>query len=158
MCVLVGWSCFVYTHGCVSKEEPCHSVLLRSDGVAVACGSNHMGQCNIPNLAEGVTYTHADTGADHTCLCCVCYCLFISCRSLLIGTLLCAFCFCGISAFYFIVLCFNRLTSWQTTGRCVCVCSCRLVMFRIYAWLCLEGGAMSLCVAAERWCRRGLRE
>ena len=31
----------------------------------------------------------------------------------------------------------------------VCVCSCRLVVFRIYAWLCLEGGAMSLCVAAE---------
>ena len=44
--------CFVYT--------PCHSVLLRSDGNAVACGSNHCGQCNIPDLAEGVTYTHAD--------------------------------------------------------------------------------------------------
>jgi hypothetical protein len=26
-----------------------HSVLLRSDGAAVACGDNHLGQCNIPD-------------------------------------------------------------------------------------------------------------
>ena len=43
-----------------------HFVLLRSDGTAVACGDNRRGQCNIPDLVEGVTYTQADTGRYHT--------------------------------------------------------------------------------------------
>ena len=30
-----------------------HTVLLRSDGCAVACGRNDEGQCNIPPLEEG---------------------------------------------------------------------------------------------------------
>merc|ERR1719491_2569511 len=34
-----------------------HTVLLRSDGVVVACGSNADGKCNIPPLDGGVTYT-----------------------------------------------------------------------------------------------------
>ena len=45
-----------------------HSVLLRSDGTAVACGDNRFGQCNIPDLVEGVIYTHVDTGVAHTVL------------------------------------------------------------------------------------------
>ena len=45
-----------------------HSVLLRSDGAAVACGGNRLGRCNIPDLVEGETYTHVDTGTDHTVL------------------------------------------------------------------------------------------
>ena len=43
-----------------------HSVLLRSDGTAVTCGDNRYGQCNIPRLPEGVTYTQVDTGMYHT--------------------------------------------------------------------------------------------
>ena len=34
----------------------CHTVLLKSDGNAVARGSNRSGQCNIPALAEGEAY------------------------------------------------------------------------------------------------------
>ena len=45
-----------------------HSVLVRSDGTAVACGHNRLGQCNIPDLVEGVTYTQVDTGQNHTVL------------------------------------------------------------------------------------------
>ena len=33
-----------------------HTVLLKSDGTAVACGRNASGQCNIPALAEGEAY------------------------------------------------------------------------------------------------------
>ena len=33
------------------------TVLIRSDGRAVACGDNFDGQCNIPPLDEGVSYT-----------------------------------------------------------------------------------------------------
>ena len=33
-----------------------HTVLLKSDGTAVACGSNRDGQCDIPALAEGEAY------------------------------------------------------------------------------------------------------
>ena len=39
-----------------------HTVLLKSDGNAVACGSNHRGQCSIPALPPGVTYV--DRGAQ----------------------------------------------------------------------------------------------
>eukprot|EP00438_Fugacium_kawagutii_P036327 Skav220739 [mRNA] locus=scaffold2753:325557:325994:- [translate_table: standard] len=33
-----------------------HTVLLRSDGKAVACGGNFSGQCNIPALEVGTSY------------------------------------------------------------------------------------------------------
>jgi alpha-tubulin suppressor-like RCC1 family protein len=45
-----------------------HTVLLRSDGCAVACGWNVRGQCNIPPLDEGVTYTQVSAGYYHTVL------------------------------------------------------------------------------------------
>merc|ERR1719265_1262394 len=43
----------VYIH--VSAGEY-HTVLLRSDGRAVACGANHRGQHNIPELKDGMMY------------------------------------------------------------------------------------------------------
>eukprot|EP00435_Cladocopium_sp_Y103_P050347 s1162_g15.t1 len=45
-----------------------HMVLLRSDGCAVACGRNGDGQCSIPPLHEGVTYTQVSAGGLHTVL------------------------------------------------------------------------------------------
>ncbi|CAK9116665.1 unnamed protein product [Durusdinium trenchii] len=45
-----------------------HTVLLRSDGSAVACGCNHDGQCNIPPLEEGMSYTQVFAGFSHTVL------------------------------------------------------------------------------------------
>ena len=45
-----------------------HTVLLRSDGTAVACGSNRFGKCNIPPLDKGVSYTQVSAGGDHTVL------------------------------------------------------------------------------------------
>eukprot|EP00438_Fugacium_kawagutii_P033996 Skav211211 [mRNA] locus=scaffold934:85694:86911:- [translate_table: standard] len=44
-----------------------HTVLLRSDGSAVACGSNSLGQCDIPPLGDGVTYAQV-AGNAHTVL------------------------------------------------------------------------------------------
>eukprot|EP00435_Cladocopium_sp_Y103_P061625 s214_g23.t1 len=46
----------------------CHTVLLRSDGDAVADGMNHFGQCDIPLLDDGFTYTQVSAGARHTVL------------------------------------------------------------------------------------------
>merc|ERR1712172_394690 len=34
----------------------CHTVLLRSDGTAVACGANGVGQCRIPAPEDGVFF------------------------------------------------------------------------------------------------------
>merc|ERR1712232_115928 len=34
-----------------------HTVLLRSDGTAVACGDNYDGRCDLPALEPGTTYT-----------------------------------------------------------------------------------------------------
>ena len=34
----------------------------------MACGRNGVGQCDIPALAEGVTYTQISSGSDHTLL------------------------------------------------------------------------------------------
>ena len=36
-----------------------HTVLLRNDGTAVACGENGFRQCDIPTLADGMSYTQA---------------------------------------------------------------------------------------------------
>eukprot|EP00438_Fugacium_kawagutii_P028058 Skav235476 [mRNA] locus=scaffold1269:252638:253342:+ [translate_table: standard] len=46
----------------------CHTVLLRSDGSAVASGSNRCRQCDIPCLDDGVTYTQVSAGSHHTVL------------------------------------------------------------------------------------------
>ncbi|CAK0870814.1 unnamed protein product [Prorocentrum cordatum] len=45
-----------------------HTVLLRSDGTAVACGRSDEGQCVLPGLAAGRAYTQAAAGQDHTVL------------------------------------------------------------------------------------------
>jgi alpha-tubulin suppressor-like RCC1 family protein len=44
-----------------------HTVLLRSDGCAVACGLNVDRQCNIPPLHEAVTYTQLSAGYHIQC-------------------------------------------------------------------------------------------
>ena len=44
------------------------TVLLRSDGCAVACGQNDSGQCNFPPLDEAKSYTQASAGGFHTVL------------------------------------------------------------------------------------------
>ena len=36
-----------------------HTVLLRSDGTAVACGGNTDDRCNLPALDGGLTYVHS---------------------------------------------------------------------------------------------------
>ena len=46
----------------------CHTVLLRSDGIAVACGVNDNGQCNIPPLEQGMSYIQISAGNLHTAL------------------------------------------------------------------------------------------
>ncbi|CAK0799045.1 unnamed protein product [Prorocentrum cordatum] len=45
-----------------------HTVLLRSDGTAVACGGNHVGQCDLPALPAGLTYMQVAAGQWHTVL------------------------------------------------------------------------------------------
>ena len=45
-----------------------HTVLLRSDGSAVAIGDSRDGQCNIPALDEGLAYTQVSAGGLHTVL------------------------------------------------------------------------------------------
>ena len=45
-----------------------HTVLLCTDGSVVACGSNGVGQCDIPPLDEGVSYTQISAGNGHTVL------------------------------------------------------------------------------------------
>ena len=45
-----------------------HTVLLRSDGSAAACGSNWFGACDLPELDEGLTYVQAAAGSTHTVL------------------------------------------------------------------------------------------
>ena len=54
-----------YTHVAAGGH---HTVLLTSDGAAVACGDNHHGQCNIPALDAGLSYTHVAAGGMHTVL------------------------------------------------------------------------------------------
>ena len=45
-----------------------HTVLLRGDGNAVACGRNHFGQCDIPRLEDGIKYMRVSAGSLHTVL------------------------------------------------------------------------------------------
>lgn len=45
-----------------------HTVFLRSDGMAVACGSKMNGQRSLPALEEGLVYTQVAAGTDHTVL------------------------------------------------------------------------------------------
>ena len=45
-----------------------HTVMLRSDGQAAAFGGNPYGQCEVPALPAGVTYTQASAGENHTAL------------------------------------------------------------------------------------------
>merc|ERR1712232_187743 len=45
-----------------------HSLLLKSDGTVVACGDNTYGQCNIPVLDEGLTYSQVAAGRRHSLL------------------------------------------------------------------------------------------
>eukprot|EP00435_Cladocopium_sp_Y103_P071294 s132_g37.t1 len=46
----------------------CHTLLLESDGSAVVCGTNLFGECSIPALEEGLSYTQASAGRGHTAL------------------------------------------------------------------------------------------
>lgn len=43
-------------------------VLLRNDGVAVACGDCSAGQCDFPVLGEGLSYVQVAAGFQHTVL------------------------------------------------------------------------------------------
>ena len=43
-------------------------MLLRSDGSAVACGENGEGQCDLPALGAGLSYTQVAAGGDFTVL------------------------------------------------------------------------------------------
>ena len=45
-----------------------HTVLLRSNGTVVACGANDAGQCDIPELPSGLSYTQVSAGAEFTAL------------------------------------------------------------------------------------------
>jgi alpha-tubulin suppressor-like RCC1 family protein len=48
----------------------CHTVLLRSDGGAIAKGNIEDGQCDIPPLDDGLAYTKVAAGRGHTVLLC----------------------------------------------------------------------------------------
>ena len=45
-----------------------HTVLLRSDGSAVACGSTIGSRSDIPPLDDGIFYTQVSAGSLHTVL------------------------------------------------------------------------------------------
>ena len=45
-----------------------HTVLLRSDGHAIACRENDYGQCDIPPLNPGLSYIYMSAGCFHTVL------------------------------------------------------------------------------------------
>jgi alpha-tubulin suppressor-like RCC1 family protein len=46
----------------------CHTVILRSDGHAMACGLNRNTQCNIPPLDVAMSYIQVAAGGYHTVL------------------------------------------------------------------------------------------
>ena len=58
----------LYTQLSVGGSFACHTVLLRSDGCAVACGRNDAGQCNMPELEKGESYTQVSAGGFYTVL------------------------------------------------------------------------------------------
>ena len=45
-----------------------HTVLLRSDGSAVAVGRNEYGECDLLAVEEGTKYMQAAAGVRHTVL------------------------------------------------------------------------------------------
>ena len=45
-----------------------HTVLLQCNGRAVACGRNDFGQCDLPPLDEGMSYTQVSAGRAHSVL------------------------------------------------------------------------------------------
>ena len=54
-----------YTQICAGTS---HTVLLRSDGRAVACGLDFDGRCSIPSAPKGLSYTQVSAGDEHTVL------------------------------------------------------------------------------------------
>ena len=52
----------------MASGGPDHTCFLCEDGTVVACGSNVHGQCEIPALKEGSTYTQVSAGHEHTVL------------------------------------------------------------------------------------------
>ena len=55
----------IYTQASASCE---HIVLVKTDGTAVAYGSNQLGQCTLPAVSEGVFYVRVAAGEEHTVL------------------------------------------------------------------------------------------
>ena len=45
-----------------------HTILVRSDGIAVACGNNHGRHCRFPALVRGLTYAQVAAGYGHAVL------------------------------------------------------------------------------------------
>jgi alpha-tubulin suppressor-like RCC1 family protein len=45
-----------------------HTALLKIDGTVVVCGNNKKGECGIPALNAGLTYTQVAAGMSHTVL------------------------------------------------------------------------------------------
>jgi hypothetical protein len=54
-----------YVAGAAGSE---HTVMIRSDGFAVACGWNVDGQCNVPDLPAGMRYVAAAAKGNQTVL------------------------------------------------------------------------------------------
>ena len=66
-CLFGGSSLKSFTYTEISAGAD-HTVLLRSDGSAVAIGNNTHGQCNIPPLKEGMAYIQISAGMGSTVL------------------------------------------------------------------------------------------
>ncbi|CAK0911647.1 unnamed protein product, partial [Prorocentrum cordatum] len=63
--------CFTYVQNIdiqLAMINDHHTVLLRSDGTAAACGDNSSGQCDVPAPGDGLAYTQVAASADHTVL------------------------------------------------------------------------------------------
>ena len=57
-----------FSQGAMASAGAYHTVLLRSDGQAVACGHNIDGRCETPPLDEGLSYCEVSAGGYHTVL------------------------------------------------------------------------------------------
>ncbi|CAK0895835.1 unnamed protein product, partial [Prorocentrum cordatum] len=67
-CPAYGWSPRVCsTRSCSGATERSQPA-VRIDGTVAACGQNAHGQCDVPALEVGVTYTHVAAGWLHTVL------------------------------------------------------------------------------------------